>query len=171
MADGTIQIPPDSTGKKLDTESLTVGANTVQRQRVQIAGVSDVAIAAIASDEPATHEQALCVRLTRPASGNRASATNCPALTTTTIIAAPGAGFHSRLFWLAISNNNAAATTVTLIDSTPTNFAMFTVPAFDTLIVPLPEGYDAASNTAFQIVNPHATQAVDVSVLTFPIED
>lgn len=34
MADSYIQLPPDSTGKKLDSEQLTVGANTVERQRV-----------------------------------------------------------------------------------------------------------------------------------------
>jgi len=28
------QVPPDSTGKKLDSEQLTVGANSVERQRV-----------------------------------------------------------------------------------------------------------------------------------------
>jgi hypothetical protein len=38
VADGIIQVDPDSTGKKVDTEQLTVGANTVERQRGQIAG-------------------------------------------------------------------------------------------------------------------------------------
>jgi hypothetical protein len=37
MADGIIQLPLDSTGKKLDTSELTVGANTVERQRVVVA--------------------------------------------------------------------------------------------------------------------------------------
>ena len=36
MADGYIQVPPDSTGKKIDTAELTVGANTVERHRVVI---------------------------------------------------------------------------------------------------------------------------------------
>lgn len=36
MADGTVQIPPDSTGKKVDASSLDVGANSVIRQRVVI---------------------------------------------------------------------------------------------------------------------------------------
>ena len=38
MADGQVQVAPDSTGKKIDTSELTVGANTVERQRVVIAG-------------------------------------------------------------------------------------------------------------------------------------
>lgn len=37
MADSFIQMPPDSTGKLLDTSSLTVGGNTVQRERMVIA--------------------------------------------------------------------------------------------------------------------------------------
>lgn len=34
MTDSYIQAPPDSTGKKLDTAQLVIGANTVQRERV-----------------------------------------------------------------------------------------------------------------------------------------
>lgn len=36
MADDFIQIQPDSTGKKVDSASLTVGTNTVERQRIII---------------------------------------------------------------------------------------------------------------------------------------
>jgi len=42
-----IQVPTDSTGKKVDSEELVVGANTVQRQRVQVAGATDTAIAPV----------------------------------------------------------------------------------------------------------------------------
>lgn len=37
MADGIVQVAVDSTGKKIDTSEITVGANTVERQRVVIA--------------------------------------------------------------------------------------------------------------------------------------
>lgn len=40
MADDIIQLPADGTGKKVDNESLTVGANTVYRQRMRIAGLA-----------------------------------------------------------------------------------------------------------------------------------
>jgi len=33
---GWVQVPPDSTGKKVDTSELTVGPNTVERQRVVV---------------------------------------------------------------------------------------------------------------------------------------
>lgn len=49
MADSYIQVPPDSTGKKVDTDQLTIGANDVQRQRFQIAGTADVDIAPVSS--------------------------------------------------------------------------------------------------------------------------
>lgn len=37
MADGIVVVSPDSSGKKIDTSELTVGANTVERQRIVIA--------------------------------------------------------------------------------------------------------------------------------------
>lgn len=37
MADSFTQVAPDSTGDKIDTSEITVGANTVQRQRINIA--------------------------------------------------------------------------------------------------------------------------------------
>lgn len=42
-----IRVPPDSTGKKVDMCEVTVGAETVQRQRVQLAGDATDAIAGI----------------------------------------------------------------------------------------------------------------------------
>ena len=36
MSDGIVQIAPDRSGKKIDTSEITVGANTVERQRVVI---------------------------------------------------------------------------------------------------------------------------------------
>jgi hypothetical protein len=48
MADGFVQVAPDSTGKKIDNTELTVGANTVERQRVNIADpTSATAIAGV----------------------------------------------------------------------------------------------------------------------------
>jgi hypothetical protein len=47
MADGFIRVPVDDTGKRVDSEELTVSSNTVQRQRVQIAGTSDVDLAPV----------------------------------------------------------------------------------------------------------------------------
>lgn len=37
MADGIVQVPPDSTGKIIDASELTVNAKTVERQRVVLA--------------------------------------------------------------------------------------------------------------------------------------
>ena len=36
MSDSFIQVPTDAGGKKVDAETLVIGANTVQRQRVQL---------------------------------------------------------------------------------------------------------------------------------------
>jgi hypothetical protein len=37
LTDGIVQLQPDSSGKKVDTSELSVGTNTVERQRVVIA--------------------------------------------------------------------------------------------------------------------------------------
>lgn len=47
MADGIIQVPPDSTGKKVDAASMDVGASTVYRQRIVIGDNSATAQFAI----------------------------------------------------------------------------------------------------------------------------
>jgi uncharacterized protein YaiI (UPF0178 family) len=47
MTDSYTQVPPDSTGDKIDTEQLTVSAQTVERQRIQIAGSVDTQIAPV----------------------------------------------------------------------------------------------------------------------------
>jgi hypothetical protein len=47
VADGFIRVPVDDVGKRVDSEELTVSSNTVQRQRVQIAGTADVDLAPV----------------------------------------------------------------------------------------------------------------------------
>lgn len=55
MSDSTIAIDEPSTiDKRLDTEQLTVNAVVVQRERIQVAGATDVAIAAVVNAEPTT---------------------------------------------------------------------------------------------------------------------
>lgn len=62
MADGIVQLAPDGTGKKMDTEELTVGANTVHRERVQIAGATAAALAKVLNADPASADYGLVVR-------------------------------------------------------------------------------------------------------------
>ena len=51
MADGTITVAESTGGNKiLDTESLAVGANTVQRERVQIAGTGAAQLANVTTN-------------------------------------------------------------------------------------------------------------------------
>jgi hypothetical protein len=67
MADSFTQVAPDSTGDKVDGEELTVGANTVIRQRVQVVGAAVAEIAAVSnSKQPA---QTLYAPVVRPLFG------------------------------------------------------------------------------------------------------
>ena len=63
MADSFVQVPPDGSGKKLDSEQLVVGSDTVQRERMQIAGAIAAAIAGVLNADPAGSEYALLARL------------------------------------------------------------------------------------------------------------
>jgi hypothetical protein len=51
MSDSFIQVPVDAGGKKVDTETLTVGVNTIQRQRVQVTGAAATDIARVNASE------------------------------------------------------------------------------------------------------------------------
>lgn len=66
MADDVVQLPLDGTGKKADTESLTVGPNTVHRERVQLAGDVAAAITAILNGEPAATAWGVVTRQAPP---------------------------------------------------------------------------------------------------------
>src|SRR5437773_5632379 len=76
MTDQIIKLADDSsnTGKKLDTEELVVGANTVQRERIQITGSAAAAISSVLNANPAGTEYGLIVRNipsgTQPISGS-----------------------------------------------------------------------------------------------------
>ena len=62
MTDSYVQVNADGSGKKVDAEQVTVGANDVQRQRIQVAGAADDAIAAVQDSAVAGTEQGLVVR-------------------------------------------------------------------------------------------------------------
>lgn len=53
---------PSTTDKKLDTEELTVGANTVHRERVQIAGSAAAEISDVANSDPGSTDYGLVTR-------------------------------------------------------------------------------------------------------------
>ena len=52
MSDQYVQIYPNSTGLKIDTTELTVGSNTVERQRLQVAGVAAAQLADVLTANP-----------------------------------------------------------------------------------------------------------------------
>jgi hypothetical protein len=63
MANGYLGFQnPGTENKKIDTEELTVGGQTVQRERVQVAGAADVEIAAVKNTVPISTDYGLVVR-------------------------------------------------------------------------------------------------------------
>ena len=70
MADGTIGLPLDGPGKKLDTEQLVVSTETVQRERMQVAGKADVEIAEVRQTDPTALDGGLVTRPAPPDNGH-----------------------------------------------------------------------------------------------------
>ena len=63
MADGIVALQPDSTGKKVDTSEIVVGANTVERQRVVFADpVAAAGLASVINTSPAGTEYGIVTR-------------------------------------------------------------------------------------------------------------
>src|SRR4051794_37817934 len=63
MADGFVQVQPDSTGKQVDTSELTVGLNTVERQRIVLAdGTNAAGLGAVQNTAPAGTEYGIVTR-------------------------------------------------------------------------------------------------------------
>ena len=77
MADGIVQIQePASPTKKLDTTELIVGANTVERERMVVAGATDVALAVVGNATPGASDYGLVVReVVQPVVGGGVEAT------------------------------------------------------------------------------------------------
>lgn len=71
MADSFLPFQnPSATDKKLDSETLTVGANTVERERVQITGAIAAEVAAVKNAAPASTLYGLVVRLVAESIGS-----------------------------------------------------------------------------------------------------
>jgi hypothetical protein len=62
MANSYIQVPVDGSGKKVDTTQLAVGANTVERERDQIAGTNADDLAEVTDTDPSSTDHGLTVR-------------------------------------------------------------------------------------------------------------
>lgn len=73
--DAFISVP---TGEKLDNESLTVGANTVYRQRIQITGTTATAIMAVVNSTPSDSAMGAVVRPVFPAQASTTSGQTGP---------------------------------------------------------------------------------------------
>lgn len=81
MADSFLPYKnPDTTDKKLDSESLTVGSDTVERERVQVAGKSAAEIQDVKNDKPANNAYGGVVRAV-PAGVILATITGSPTAT------------------------------------------------------------------------------------------
>jgi hypothetical protein len=131
MSDSFVTLPPDSTGKSLDTEQLIVGINTVQRERMQITGSADVEIVGVTNTDPAGTEYSLLVRLieTRSAQLTHVTSVAVAAGATANLDSANiGSGNTGKLLGLLVSSSvafkaelqtvlNAVATTRAIVFS------------------------------------------------------
>lgn len=61
--DGFVQGPADSTGKKIDNDVLTIGADQVYRQRIRLGGFAATALLDIQATDPVGTENGAVVRV------------------------------------------------------------------------------------------------------------
>ena len=105
MANNYIQVPPDSTGNKVDTSEITVGSDSVNRQRIVIA--DDTTAAAVA---PVSATDGLTVNL----------GTNNDVTVTGTITANAGTDLDTSALALESGGNlDTIASPVATISATP----------------------------------------------------
>jgi hypothetical protein len=170
MSDSFIQAPPDSTGKLIDTTELAVGANTVERQRVNIAGQGATDLATVLATPPVGTEPALAVRIvgSSPSPTGAASAeyTSVAASSTANCTPTPAAGTSRTVLIVILNNNAATASLVTLADSGASTVAIVTVPSNATLVLNFGTGFALTVNGQFTVTNPSATNTIDVTVVS-----
>lgn len=150
MTDQYIQVPLDATGnssgasgKKIDTSELTVGANTVERQRVVIADPTTAA--GLTSVKGANTSPTLAdgAQVTVLSPNNTGLAVNIPVIVQKTANASSGSvASLSKAF----TSNNAQGNTIIIVFGNGNNNAAATPVA------------DTAGNTYFQVVlTPNST--------------
>lgn len=177
MADGIVQVSPNSTGEKIDTEQLTVGANLVNRQRIQIAGISAAEIAKLLNTIPGLSDYGLAVReipFALPAVfndtvGTGASGPKTTTLTTTgdvALVAAQGGGLSIHVEWLILSNTSAVDVRVDLKDGTNIKIPIFLAATGGGAFIKFPDKrpWKITANTAFNGALSAAVTDVRVTV-------
>lgn len=188
MADAFVQLPDDAanTGKKTDTESITVGANTVHRQRNLVADpVTAAGLARVKNALPGLSDYGLTTRPAPSADGWAVS--HAPAANTqaTASKAAGGAGVRhiARSVSITLANGAAAPTaalvTVNLRDgATGAGSILATWTLAVTAVagavvqkeVVIPDGLPGTANTAMTLETSAAPGAnVSASVTLFGI--
>lgn len=153
MTDAFIQVPPDSTGSKLDMTELVVATETVNRQRVQLAGNEDVDLAEVSHDALTAYRPGIIAAPQLPDSPRSWLQTAISSSTTTTLIAAPGAGSRLRLWYFEIIQTGAASGTQTLRDgSSAYSIALF---CSNTIVyrIAIPGGDPLPENQSLQFVS------------------
>lgn len=131
MADGYVQLNPDSTGKKVRTQSRTVGADTVHEQYSILCDETSGNAAKVQNAVPASSDYGLTVRRVDPARTQRtlyvqAAAANAvttealittsnvlgfaTATTGTTFTVTSGKTFHIQSILLAVALTSTVAT-------------------------------------------------------------
>ena len=114
MADQYLQVAPDGSGKKIDTSELTVSANVVERQRVNLSDPTDAAgLVAVKASAVTGSEYGLVVRAipsgTQVIQGVQDSATNA-SITNASSVVGPLAVTQRNVLTVTIRGTYAGVT-------------------------------------------------------------
>ena len=88
MTDQYVQVNADGVGKKVDTTELTVGANTVERQRIHLAGGAADELADVKNAAPSISAYGLVARTIPIAAATPAQSSVTASATNVTLLSA-----------------------------------------------------------------------------------
>lgn len=137
MSDSFIQVPPDSTGKLLDCESLTTGSGTVQRQRTRLAGLAAAALADVIAVSGGGATYGLAVFDCNTQYATACTATALVVSVATTIATAPASPAQLHVCSVTLANNGTLDADVTLADTAAAVSMELCILAGDTVTLPL----------------------------------
>jgi hypothetical protein len=142
-----------------------VGANTVQRQRFNLAGSIAAAILDLFNITLTGTEYAVPTRPMPPGYPLTMETASCGPTSTTPLTTANPGSASQQVYAITLSNPNTTAVAVALTDGASAIYARVTIPALSVVVIPLPAPLTVTPSKTISIGNSDLTSTIDASAL------